>query len=182
MFGSVQPSAISKAVAIAALAGCGINQSPEICEVLDISHRDEAPIDAGAGFVLQEGGYQAGPGGASYLTLNNCTSGEKIRFTYLSYGFEQSNTSLNGNERDYRIDARDELPILKRMILDQARPSTIDEIIGFAEESGMYVWRETPEDQSRAEEDCGCALFYPELRGDKDPSRKFTQREENRVN
>jgi hypothetical protein len=135
------------------VAGCGV--SPEDCVFFNEHFSQEPPIAVGEGLVSSyhsPGGWSPGSFVYIYRTVIDCASNEELTIIYVSDDTPGTPDGIYGGEAASRFE--------EGFVVRQYE--SLDEIRQLAAEAGLQTQIRNLED-----EDCACAAFFPELRGDK---------------
>lgn len=138
--------ALALAVPCAAAA-----QAPVACHPDQATQIADAPVDLGEGVVYQ----YLYPGTAavpdSVVLFTDCASGVKIAAALPELS--------DGTRRTV-----DEVALIMSTALTSGQTFTVDEVVAAMTQAGAPAQL-----RSSPREDCACALYYPEMRGDKEP-------------
>ena len=120
----------------------------------DESFSTEPAEDLGGGIVMQEQIHRNGGAGSNEQSFEHCASGKAIRAVYLSSGGQETiKADINPAE-------------LVRKAIAAKRVVSLQQLTSQMNRAGAAA---TLTDSNT--ETCGCARFYPDLRGTKTPWR-----------
>ncbi len=158
--------ALPVAAMLMVLSGCKPTQpdpvGPEQCVVNRRVHgEDRAPIDMGDGLISTEATYLSfpGPSGAMSVantTVKDCRSGRTLLLKRRTHNAPR------------KIDFDHSAKVDALLTSSQGRGVAAARLAYLAAEArrqGIEAYADEPSDANR--ESCGCSVFYPELRGDK---------------
>ncbi|WP_411889935.1 hypothetical protein [Yoonia sp. SDW83-1] len=149
--------------------------APEECAKADNHFFDAPPEDLGNGLVLNKSGSSHGNSryrvASSFRSVVDCETGIASTFVLLDVfektervdgrpyatSFSSDGPSIDAGEAGKEFEA----------FLDAGGYTSLAEVKAKAEELGIVV-RERISEQ----EDCGCAVFYPGMLGDKEPAQE----------
>ncbi|EAQ46117.1 NADH dehydrogenase subunit J [Roseobacter sp. MED193] len=140
---------------------CSLQLSAQDCSVNFIHHALDAPEDWSQGHVLSRGGHSgyhnpSDAWGAVELTLENCATGQNVVVR----------TSEQREDTTEVFNAADKVEALMNDISSLANANTwVSRLQSQAMNSGAKVRHSGISNT----ESCGCRVFYPELRGNKEP-------------
>lgn len=137
-------------------AGVGNAQDASECSGSMIHHHWSAPQDYGRGLTIQESGHQgyhgAGPWGGTQVAIVECATGRILTISRS----ETDDTARLVFNHSRRVDR------VLRAGLKERDISAFDYLAGRAARMRLKNSSET-----LGVETCGCAAYYPEMRGDK---------------
>ena len=161
------------ALSILPLAGCqemetwgdqvSRNARAKLCEYSDNHLQASRPTDLGNGIVAQSSGGSTPLGEYSGWEATSCDAGRQLAVVFKETDYVSGPDGLTGENKivAYRKDATEAFLAGAHRI----EAATLDQFEDLATRHGLVT--RTKVDSS---ETCGCAVFYPELLGDKQPA------------
>ena len=151
-------------VASASLAACvtprddaalSLDRNLEKCGFQDIESGADPAEDLANGMVGQAGGHAVPQAFGSYYKVEDCRTGATIGLTKTFTGYTDTG-EVKEPDRTAEVEA------VRRLLLG-GQVKTMSELDKLARSKRISV----RSDKGLGKESCGCATYYPELRGDK---------------
>jgi hypothetical protein len=142
------------------LLACSLQVTAKDCAVEFIHHYDDAPQDWTEGHVLTRGGHQgyhnpSDAWGAVEFEVQNCASGERVLVR---------TSEEDGSEDVFNVSTSVEAR-LNEIQMNEAPSNWVSILESEARSLGAKIRLSGISEK----ESCGRRVFYPELRGDKEP-------------